>query len=108
MIACSMDEKAYSKYFKAFGDPSRLRILWLLSSGEMTVNEIVEAMELTQPTVSRHLAILREADVVADRRDGQRVFYSLNKASVGDCCSGFCDCLMVPTPKSKKNKRKLK
>jgi DNA-binding transcriptional ArsR family regulator len=106
MVACDLDEKVYSKYFKAFGDPSRLRILALLSGGEMAVNDIVDAMHLTQPTISRHLAILREADIVIDRRDGQRIFYRLNKAAVGDCCTGFCDCLMVPAPKGKKSEKK--
>lgn len=91
-----MNEKAYSKYFKAFGDPTRLRILALLVSGEKTVNKIVKSVGLSQPTVSRHLSILREADIVIDRRDGQQVFYSLNKISVESCCAGFCDCLAIP------------
>jgi DNA-binding transcriptional ArsR family regulator len=92
----SMDEKTYTKYFKAFGDPSRLRIVVLLSSGEMTVSDIVEKVGLSQPTVSRHLGILRDADVVIDRREGQKVYYSLNKNSVSNCCSGFCECLAIP------------
>lgn len=91
-----MNEKAYSKYFKAFGDPTRLRILALLAGGELTVNKIVKAVGLSQPTISRHLSILREAEIVVDRRDGQQVFYSLNKVSVESCCSGFCDCLSIP------------
>jgi len=90
-----IDRKTYSKYFKAFGDPTRLRILTLLATNEMTVGEIVKKVGLSQPTVSRHLAILREAEVVTDRRDGQQVFYSLNKTSVENCCSGFCDCLSI-------------
>jgi DNA-binding transcriptional ArsR family regulator len=94
-MARKMNEKAYSKYFKAFGDPTRLRILALLASGELTVNKIVKAIGLSQPTISRHLSILREAEIVVDRRDGQQVFYSLNKISVESCCSGFCDCLSI-------------
>ena len=99
-----MDTRAFSKSFKAFGDPSRLKILSLLAAGEMTVNEIVAQVGLSQSTISRHLAILREADAVIDRRDGQQVFYSLNRKSVQDCCSGFCGCLMIPvrSPRSKK------
>jgi len=103
-----MDERSYSKYFKAFGDPTRLRILGLLASKEMTVNEIVEKIKLSQPTISRHLGILREAEVVIDRREGQQVFYSLNKISVGDCCSGFCDCLEVRVVGGGKKKMKKK
>ena len=100
-----MNEKAYSKYFKAFSDPTRLRILKLLASKEMSVNEIVKKIGLSQPTVSRHLSILREAEVVNDRRDGQQIFYSLNKKSVENCCTGFCDCLVIPVPREKKRKK---
>ncbi|MBU1320244.1 MAG: metalloregulator ArsR/SmtB family transcription factor [candidate division Zixibacteria bacterium] len=102
-----INERAYSKYFKAFGDPTRLRILALLSSKEMTVSEIVANIGLSQPTISRHLGILRDADVVHDRRDGQNVYYSINKASVEGCCRGFCDCLeiRIKTGQSKKKEK---
>ena len=90
-----IDEKSFSKYFKAFGDRSRLKILSMLTCKELTVNEIVAKVDLSQPTVSRHLGILREAGVVIDRREGQKVYYGLNKGAVQDCCEGFCDCLMI-------------
>ncbi|MCP4583951.1 MAG: winged helix-turn-helix transcriptional regulator [candidate division Zixibacteria bacterium] len=101
-----MDTKRFSKYFKAFGDPSRLRIIRLLSDKEMTVNDVADSVGLSQPTVSRHLAILREAGVVVDRRDKQKVYYSLNKQSVENCCSGFCDCLEIKVKTVRKNKKK--
>lgn len=101
-----MNERRFTKYFKAFSDPTRLKILQLLSSRELPVAEIVKALGLAQPTISRHLAILREAEVVTDRREGQQVFYSLNRGSVQDCCSGFCDCLCVEAkPKSRSKKK---
>jgi len=100
-----MNEKLFSKYFKAFGDQSRLKIVMLLSSNEMSVNDIAGAIGLSQPTVSRHLAVLREAEIVVDRRDGQNVFYSLNKGSVRNCCAGFCDCLAIPIRPGKKTKK---
>jgi DNA-binding transcriptional ArsR family regulator len=105
-IAIRMNEKTFSKYFKAFGDPSRLKILQLLSSKEMTVGEIVRAVGLSQPTVSRHLAILREAEIVTDRREGQRVYYSLDKRAVETCCDGFCNCLAIRLQGAKKRKKK--
>lgn len=101
-----MDQKKYSKYFKAFGDPTRLRILWLLSSRPMTVGEITAEVGLSQPTISRHLAILREAGAVNDRRDGQQVIYSINRVEVSDCCTGFCDCLSIPVILAPKKKDK--
>ena len=101
-----MDTKQFSKYFKAFSDQSRLTIMQLLSTGEMTVGQLTAKLGLAQPTVSRHLAVLRAADVVSDRRDGQQVFYSLNKKAVAFCCGGFCDCLKVETPDRKAPKPK--
>jgi DNA-binding transcriptional ArsR family regulator len=101
-----MDEKTFSRYFKAFRDPTRRRILQLLSRREMTVNQIVKAVGLSQPTVSRHLAMLRDAGVAVDRRDGQKVFYSLNKKAVANCCVCFCDDLKIggPAPKGRKKR----
>jgi DNA-binding transcriptional ArsR family regulator len=101
----TINEKTYSKYFKAFSDPTRLRILKLLAAKEMSVSEIVRKVGLSQPTVSRHLSILREAEVVDSRRDGQLIFYSLNRKSVASCCAGFCDCLVIPVPRAKKSKK---
>jgi ArsR family transcriptional regulator len=101
-----MDERTFSKYFKAFGDPTRLRILTLLSSKEMTVGDIVAAVGLSQPAISRHLAILREAGILSDRRDRQSVYYSLNKGAVENCCDGFCKCLEIPDRPEKEPKGK--
>jgi DNA-binding transcriptional ArsR family regulator len=100
-----VDTKKYSKYFKAIGDPSRLKIIALISSKELTVNEIAEHIGLSQPTISRHLAILRDAEIVIDRRDKQSIYYKLNKNSVENCCSGFCECVAIPVKKTKKKKK---
>jgi ArsR family transcriptional regulator len=99
-----MDDKTFSKYFKAVGDLSRLKIITLLSSGELTVNEIAARVKLSQPTVSRHLGILRDAGIVISRREGQQVFYQLNRDTVKNCCEGFCNCLQirVKTPRMAK------
>ncbi|MBU0983374.1 MAG: metalloregulator ArsR/SmtB family transcription factor [candidate division Zixibacteria bacterium] len=99
-----MDERTYSKYFKAFGDQSRLRIVALLAANEMSVGEITDALGLAQPTISRHLSILRDADIVVDRRDGQRVFYRLNKDAVRGCCTGFCNSLAIPVQINKRKR----
>jgi ArsR family transcriptional regulator len=101
-MAGGMDEKTFSRYFKAFGDPTRLRILRLLAVKEMTVNDIVTAVGLSQSTVSRHLAILREAGIAVDRREGQKVYYSLKKKAVKNCCLCFCDRLEISRPRKKK------
>ena len=101
-----MEEKTYSKYFKAFGDPTRLRILALLASGELTVTEITNKIGLSQSTISRHLGVLRDAGAVLDRRDGQQVYYSLNKSNVEDCCQGFCTVLRIPLTEGSTRRKK--
>jgi DNA-binding transcriptional ArsR family regulator len=61
----------------ALADPSRILILYLLSEGPLNVNALVEKLDLPQPTVSRHLKVLRERGLVLAERDGQSVFYDL-------------------------------
>lgn len=66
-------------FFKAFADSTRLRSLVLLQNqGELCVCELVHALDMSQPKISRHLAQLREAGIVSDRRQGLWVYYSLN------------------------------
>ena len=64
--------------FRAFADPTRLRILNILVAGEMCVCDLVEILELPQPTVSRHLAYLRSAALVAVTRDSNFAHYRLS------------------------------
>jgi len=65
--------------FKIFGDLTRLRVLTLLSrEGELCVCELTYALGEIQPKISRHLALLREAGVVLDRRQGQWIYYRTN------------------------------
>lgn len=63
--------------FKVLAEPNRRRILELLRDRERAVGELVEALEITQPAVSKHLRVLREADFVQVRADGQRRVYRL-------------------------------
>jgi SAM-dependent methyltransferase len=63
------------KVFKTLSDPTRVRILALLERQELAVHELMEVLGMAQSRVSRHLAILREAGLLHDRRDGTYVFY---------------------------------
>ena len=64
--------------FKALGDPVRLRLFYLLSlTDELCVCHLTDALELPQSTVSRHLAVLRHAELVDTRRDGKWIHYRL-------------------------------
>ncbi|MBW2715478.1 MAG: ArsR family transcriptional regulator [Deltaproteobacteria bacterium] len=63
------------RVFRVFSDPTRIRILALLEREELAVQEIMDVLGMAQSRVSRHLAILREAGLLEDRRDGTFVFY---------------------------------
>lgn len=69
--------KPLTRLFRALGDETRLRIVALLSHGELCVCHIENALGLPQPNVSRQLGILRMANVVDARRDGTWVYYRL-------------------------------
>lgn len=63
--------------FKALGDPNRLRIVKMLSGGEKCACKLLEAFQITQPTLSHHMKILCDCGMVAARRDGRWTHYSL-------------------------------
>ena len=85
MSAVALDVRSFSRLFKALGDETRLRIVALLSHGELCVCHLEEALRLSQPKVSRHLATLRAAGVVEPRRDGSWVHYRLAPQPDVDC-----------------------
>jgi DNA-binding transcriptional ArsR family regulator len=67
---------------KTLSDPTRLRVLSLIQSGELNVTALCQRLQLPQPTVSHHLGLLREAGLVRARRSGKQVYYSLNDDTV--------------------------
>ena len=64
--------------FEALGDPTRREILRLLSSGDLAVHEIAAALPISRPAVSRHLRLLKDAGMVAERAEGTRHIYRLD------------------------------
>ena len=67
--------------FKCLADDTRTKItLLVVSEGELCVCELTAALDLSQPKISRHLALLRSAGLLVDRRQGQWVYYRLNPA----------------------------
>ena len=71
--------------FKALADPTRREILRLLQGGEMTAGELAERFApLTKPSLSHHFAVLKAADLVHARRQGQQIYYALNTTVVQD------------------------
>lgn len=73
-------------FAKALADETRQKIMRLCCCQWLSVNDIVAKMNVAQPTVSHHLAILREAGLVSVREEGRQTFYTLNQDKVVDCC----------------------
>lgn len=65
---------------QALSEPHRMAILSMLADGERPAGDFVDALPIAQPTVSKHLSVLREAGLVTVRKDAQRRLYSLNPA----------------------------
>lgn len=76
--------------FRALADANRLRLLSVLMDGEHSVSDLVEAVDLEQPTVSRHLAVLRRQGIVARRTDANRAYYRIIDATVLTLCRVVC------------------
>jgi ArsR family transcriptional regulator, repressor of sdpIR and other operons len=77
--------------FKALSDPTRREILRLLSRGEKTAGELAERFDMSKPSMSHHFAVLKEADLISRRRNGQQIWYSLNTTVAQDAISWVMD-----------------
>ena len=69
--------------FSALSDPARRELIAALAEGEATVSELVERLDMAQPQVSKHLAVLRESGLVRVRPDGKWRYYSVNGSALG-------------------------
>ena len=73
-------------FAKAIADETRQKIMRLVCCDSLSVSEIVEKLDVSQPTVSHHLAILRDTGLVTIREEGKQTFYSLNQENIAVCC----------------------
>jgi DNA-binding transcriptional ArsR family regulator len=77
--------------FKALADPTRREILRLLAKSELSAGALAEKFDMTKPTVSHHFAVLKEADLITSRREGQQIIYSLNTTVAQDVLTWLWD-----------------
>ena len=75
-----------TEFAKALSDPTRQEIMKLCCCDWRSVGELADDLNVTQPTVSHHLAFLRDANLVHVRTEGRQTFYVLNQDSVASCC----------------------
>lgn len=78
-------------FCRALSDETRQKILQMLREREMCVSEIVDAFAMSQPTISHHLAVLKNTGLVSDRKEGKQVYYSLDRCCLSDCCTDLLD-----------------
>ncbi len=76
--------------FQALSDPTRLKLLRALKSGEKTVQDLVALFQWTQPNISRHLAILARAGMVTKEKQGPFVYYRIANPRVFSLCDNVC------------------
>jgi DNA-binding transcriptional ArsR family regulator len=91
--------------FKALGDPTRRQIIELLRERDMTAGEIADYFSISKPSISHHLDLLRQADVVVSIKEGQFITYSLNTTVFDEMVKWMMD---LSDTKSKKTNKKTK
>jgi DNA-binding transcriptional ArsR family regulator len=100
--------KAASRTFRALADPTRRQILQDLKGGELPAGEIAARFSISGPSISRHLSILKGADLVSERRVGNRIFYRLEPdriaSALGDFLSTVCPTQFLHRRKAKKGR----
>jgi ArsR family transcriptional regulator len=82
---------ASNNAFKAIADPTRREILCMLRKEEMTAGELAERFDMTKPTMSHHFAVLKAADLISSRREGQTIWYALKTTVMEDVLAWALD-----------------
>ena len=77
--------------FKALSDPTRREVLRLLAHGERTAGELAEQFDMTKPSMSHHFSVLKDAELIRSRREGQTIHYSLNTTVMEDVMTRMWD-----------------
>jgi DNA-binding transcriptional ArsR family regulator len=108
-----LNVKQAAAVFKALSDPTRRQILLELKQNTLSAGELVALFEMTGPSVSRHLSILKNAELISEKKEGNRVLYSSESENLADCLNEFIS-QVCPTQinqrrqikKKKENKKK--
>lgn len=77
-----MDDRKIASIFKAFCDENRIKIIKLLRSGEKCACKLLEEINITQPTLSHHMKILCDSEIVVGRKEGKWMYYSISEKGV--------------------------
>lgn len=86
-----MTAKDYSQAFKALADPTRREIIRHLRKRDQTPSDLSLRFNISKPSLSHHLALLRSANLVTSQKSGQKIFYALNQSQLQEMWSDFRD-----------------
>ena len=90
-----------TRTFQALADPTRREILRLLGVGDLSAGEIASNFDMSLPSVSHHLSVLKNADLVSSERKGQSIVYSLNTTVAHEALQEMMGLLQVGQPKAR-------
>ena len=94
------------KLFKALNDPTRRKILDLLQKRDMTAGEISDCFDISKPSISHHLDLLKQADLILSEKEGQFIVYSLNTTVLDECLAWLMT--LAKRKKARKHETKTK
>src|SRR5262245_52518750 len=98
-----------STVFRALADPTRRQILQELKNGELVAGEIASCFTISGSSISRHLSILKHAELIIERREGNRILYQLQPdrlaGTVGDFLSAVCPTQMMQRTAARRRKK---
>lgn len=80
-----------NRLFKALNDPTRRKILKILQSQDCTAGEIADVFDISKPSISHHLDVLKRADLIRGKREGQFIHYSINTTVLEEAANWFLD-----------------
>jgi DNA-binding transcriptional ArsR family regulator len=78
--------ESQAEIYRIFSHANRIQIFWLLMETEMSVNDIAEAIEASVQNASQHLRLMKAADILDTRRDGQNIYYRIAETDIGNYC----------------------
>ena len=81
----------FPETFKALSDPTRREILHLLKKGDLSAGDIADRFDMTAATISHHLSVLKNADLILDRREGKYIYYQLTLSVFEELLGWFKD-----------------
>lgn len=90
-----------NKLFRALDDPTRRQIIEMLRDGDLTAGEIAEAFDMSKPSISHHLNLLKQAEVVISLKKGQYVYYSLDTTVFDEVLAWFINIIQTNTKSDK-------